>query len=62
MGTGGIVTKLKAADFLLRNGRDMFLASGFDLSSAREFLINNNQISGTLFKFKKSENSKNSEC
>ena len=49
-GTGGIVTKLKAADFLLQNKRAMFLASGFDLSVARAFLLENKQIGGTLFK------------
>lgn len=49
MGTGGITTKLKAADFLLKNNKEMFLASGFDLSVARDFLLNNNQSGGTLF-------------
>uniref|UniRef100_UPI00260CE809 glutamate 5-kinase n=1 Tax=Hydrogenimonas sp. TaxID=2231112 RepID=UPI00260CE809 len=29
--TGGIVTKLKAADFLLKRGKEIFFASGFDL-------------------------------
>ncbi|MFW5625469.1 MAG: glutamate 5-kinase, partial [Campylobacter hyointestinalis] len=29
---------------------DMFLASGFDLSDARAFLLDNNQIGGTIFK------------
>ena len=29
--TGGIVTKLKAADFLMRRGKKMFLCNGFDL-------------------------------
>lgn len=52
-GTGGITTKLLAADFLMQNGKDMFLASGFDLSAAREFLLNSNQIGGTIFKGKK---------
>lgn len=52
-GTGGITTKLLAAKFLMDNGKDMFLASGFDLSVAREFLLNNNQIGGTIFKGKK---------
>ena len=47
--TGGIATKLKAADFILKNNGQMFLASGFDLNSAREFLLNNNHISGTIF-------------
>ncbi|AII15308.1 gamma-glutamyl kinase [Campylobacter iguaniorum] len=52
-GTGGITTKLQAAAFLMQNGKDMFLASGFDLSVAREFLLNDNQIGGTIFKGKK---------
>ncbi|MDR2904534.1 MAG: glutamate 5-kinase [Helicobacteraceae bacterium] len=47
--TGGIVTKLKAADFLLRRGKKMFLASGFDLSFAREFLRSGSYAKGTLF-------------
>lgn len=50
--TGGIVTKLKAADFLLKNRTKMFLASGFDLKCVHEFLLNKNQISGTLFEVK----------
>lgn len=48
--TGGIVTKLMAANFLLERGGEMFLCSGFDLTCAREFLINNRQIAGTHFK------------
>jgi len=47
--TGGIVTKLKAADFLMERGRKMFLCNGFDLSAAESFLINDNHILGTLF-------------
>ena len=47
--TGGIVTKLKAADFLINNKKNMFLASGFDLSGAYEFLLNKNHSKGTLF-------------
>lgn len=47
--TGGIVTKLKAADFLLKRKQKMFLASGFDLACARSFLLDNKQIGGTLF-------------
>ena len=47
--TGGIVTKLKAADYMLRHGHSMFLASGFDLKDARSFLIDNNHQGGTLF-------------
>ena len=52
-GTGGITKKLLAADFLMQNGKDMFLASGFDLNVAREFLLNSNQIGGTIFKGKR---------
>jgi len=52
--TGGIVTKLKAADFMIKNGRKMFLTNGFDLSAAASFLLENKQISGTLFMQKES--------
>lgn len=48
-GTGGIVTKLKAAKFLLSKNKKMFLASGFDLTAAKAFLLENKQIGGTLF-------------
>jgi len=47
--TGGIVTKLQAADFLLKHKRKMFLASGFDLSDVKSFLIDKQHIGGTLF-------------
>jgi len=47
--TGGIVTKLKAANFLMKNKKNMFLASGFDLTSAYEFLLNKHHTKGTLF-------------
>lgn len=47
--TGGIVTKLKAAHFLLENNRMMFLASGFDLQSVHDFLLDGIQNEGTLF-------------
>lgn len=47
--TGGIVTKLKAADFMLRHGRSAFLASGFDLSDAESFLLRGEHRGGTLF-------------
>ncbi|SFV66733.1 Glutamate 5-kinase [hydrothermal vent metagenome] len=47
--TGGIVTKLQSADFLMKHGRKMFLASGFDLSDARAFLIDGEHHGGTLF-------------
>lgn len=50
--TGGIVTKLKAANFLLKRDGSMFLASGFDLSDIRSFLMNDIHIGGTLFQAK----------
>ena len=48
--TGGIVTKLKAAKYLLDKKRKMFLCSGYDLSAAREFLMEGIHNKGTLFK------------
>jgi len=50
--TGGIVTKLKAADFLMKKGIPMYLTSGFDLTNAYDFLIDGNHKSGTIFKRK----------
>lgn len=47
--TGGIVTKLMAAQFLLERGRKMFLCSGYDLTTAEEYLLNGIHASGTLF-------------
>ena len=47
--TGGIVTKLKAASYLMDAGIEMFLASGFDLKDAYSFLIYNQHNGGTLF-------------
>lgn len=47
--TGGIVTKLKAASFLLSEDREMFLASGFELSDIRAYLLENRHEGGTLF-------------
>ncbi len=48
--TGGIVTKLQSADFLLQRNREMFLASGFDLSDVRSYLIDGVHQGGTLFR------------
>lgn len=48
--TGGIVTKLKAANFLLRHDKKMFLATGFGLSDVRSFLLDGVQQGGTLFR------------
>lgn len=50
--TGGIVTKLQSANFLMERNREMFLASGFDLSDIRAFLIDGIHKGGTLFKSK----------
>ena len=47
--TGGIVTKLKAASYLLDKGRKMFLCSGFNLATAEEFLLHSKHSKGTLF-------------
>jgi glutamate 5-kinase len=47
--TGGIVTKLKAAAYLLEDGRKMFLASGFDLSDVKSFMLEGIHKGGTLF-------------
>ncbi len=47
--TGGIVTKLIAADFLLQRKCMMFLSHGRKLDVLRDFLLHNKQSSGTLF-------------
>jgi len=47
--TGGIVTKLKAGDYLLKRDKMMFLASGFNLDDAKSFLLDGVQRGGTLF-------------
>lgn len=48
--TGGIATKLKAAEFLLENNISMYLSSGFDLKNAYDYLVDGNHLSGTIFK------------
>ena len=48
--TGGIVTKLQSADFLMKHQREMFLASGFNLDDVKSFLIDGEHEGGTLFK------------
>lgn len=47
--TGGIVTKLKAAAYLLNSNKEMFLASGFDLADVKSFIIDGKHQGGTLF-------------
>src|SRR5574344_2184314 len=44
--TGGIVTKLKAADFLMQKNIPINITSGFDLTNAYDFLVDNNHKSG----------------
>lgn len=47
--TGGIVTKLMAAKFLMNKGRKMFLCNGYDLSTAEQYLLEGVQNKGTFF-------------
>jgi len=47
--TGGIVTKLKAARFLLDNNKKMFLSSGFNLDNISKYLLDSVHSGGTLF-------------
>ena len=47
--TGGIVTKLKSADFLLKRKQSMFMASGFDLSDIKSYMLDGIHKGGTLF-------------
>ena len=51
--TGGIVTKLKAAQHLLSHQKEMYLASGFDLSDVRNYMLNATHNGGTLFTTRK---------
>ncbi len=53
--TGGIVTKLKAAKYMMSKKREMFLCNGYDLTSAREFLIDGVHKKGTLFTTKENK-------
>lgn len=47
--TGGIITKLKAANYLLNNSIDMVLTSGYDLTNIKSLMLEYNHIGGTLF-------------
>jgi glutamate 5-kinase len=47
--TGGIVTKLKAAKFLMERGKQMFLTSGNNLEAIEDFL-KGKKTKGTLFR------------
>jgi len=48
--TGGIVTKLQSADYLMKHNKEMFLASGFDLTDVKSLLVEGKHVGGTLFK------------
>ena len=47
--TGGIVTKLKAAKYLIEKNRQMFLCDGYNLSTAKDFVLSGIHEKGTLF-------------
>jgi glutamate 5-kinase len=47
--TGGIVTKLMAAEFLMKHNRKMFLCSGYNLHTIEKYLLKGIHDSGTLF-------------
>jgi glutamate 5-kinase len=47
--TGGILTKLLSANFLLKNHKKMFLVNSNKLNDVREYLLNDNYVTGTLF-------------
>ncbi|RLA73921.1 MAG: glutamate 5-kinase [Epsilonproteobacteria bacterium] len=47
--TGGIVTKLKTASFLIKENIPMFLCSGFDLKDAKSYMFDSIHNKGTLF-------------
>lgn len=53
--TGGIVTKLKAAEYMMQRGRQMLLCNGFDLETATKYLMDGEQVSGTLFSATKTQ-------
>lgn len=54
--TGGIVTKLKAAEYIMSKDKEMFLCNGYDLTCARKFLIEGIHNKGTLFSKKQEKN------
>ena len=47
--TGGIVTKLKSAKFLMDNKKSMFLSSGYNLINVEKYLLHNIYKNGTIF-------------
>jgi glutamate 5-kinase len=47
--TGGIVTKLKSAKFLMDNKKSMFLSSGYNLINVEKYLLHKIYKNGTIF-------------
>jgi len=47
--TGGIVTKLKAADFLMKRNKKMFLCNGYNLEAIESYLLSDEHNCGTIF-------------
>ena len=47
--TGGILTKLKAAEYLLGHNIDMVLTSGYDLGDIKKLMLQKKHTGGTLF-------------
>ncbi len=48
--TGGIVSKLKAVEFILEHNKEAFLATGFNLFDVKNFLLNKHHEGGTFFR------------
>jgi glutamate 5-kinase len=48
--TQPLFTKLKACQFLIEDGKEMFLSSGKDLSDVKSFLLDGVHQGGTLFR------------
>lgn len=47
--TGGILTKLKAANYLLNHNIEMILTSGYDLTDIKSLMLESRHIGGTRF-------------
>jgi glutamate 5-kinase len=47
--TGGILTKLKAANYLLNHNIEMILTSGYDLADIKSLMLESKHIGGTRF-------------
>lgn len=47
--TGGILTKLKAANYLLNHNIEMILTSGYDLADIKSLMLESKHVGGTRF-------------